>query len=114
MQDIVTILGLHSDDPAPFTPKNDVNFHSIYEKWTKKNSALMLYMTKTLKCKDIVLSRLKFKMNLYSEYLIMEIECDLRTRTMTFLFCCEGGKLWLINLTNTLITLRKFSNSKFT
>lgn len=115
VQDIVTILGLHSDDPAPFSPKNNVNFYYVYEKWTKKNSALVLYVTKTLIYKDTILSRLTFKMNVYSEYFIMKIKCDLRTRTMTFLFYPERGKFWIINLTNVVSIYKKhsFSNSKF-
>lgn len=119
VQDIVTILGLHTDDPAPFTPSaQKVNCCYFDIECSKKNSALVLYLTKTLKYRDKIMSWLKFKTIVYSEYLNMEIEFDMKTRTSTVFFCCDERKFyWVLHITYLEayndVMLRKFYNSKF-
>lgn len=105
IQDIVTLLGLHSDHVAIFSAVDsplDKARHKLKDISSAK-SALVLHVTKNLRIffvKPVLWLKLSF--NIYGKYTDMAIEWDLETRTVTVLSSCRGRRryLWIINISS--------------
>ncbi|XP_061380835.1 formin-2 isoform X1 [Danaus plexippus] len=105
IQDIVTLLGLHSDHVAIFSAVEsplDKARHKL-KNISSAKSALVLHVTKNLRIffvKPVLWLKLSF--NIYGKYTDMAIEWDLETRTVTVLSSCRGRRryLWIINISS--------------
>lgn len=99
--DIVTVLGLHTDDKARFSVPNKSNFSNKLLKQSPKKSGLVLCTIKKLNFKtNETKCWLTLCVNVYGEYVNMEVEWDIRKRTMTVVVNGEENNkpLWRIHV----------------
>ncbi|XP_050346682.1 protein cappuccino isoform X2 [Nymphalis io] len=104
VQDIVTVLGLHTDDLSHFTSDTNIIIKYSEEQKRSKSSSTVLCVIKCFEFKwNKVNWWLNVKLNMYGEYLYMEIQLDIRTKTIDVLCLNDQNKrkLWVINITSS-------------
>lgn len=117
VQDIVTLLGLHTDAISHFSSDSaNVVINSQSQKKWKKYNTLVLCVVKKL---NFIYKKtvwwLQLKLNMCGEYMYMELDLNLRTKVINILsFNKQSRKnLWIIIITSSDKNFQILNESKF-
>lgn len=117
VQDIVTLLGLHTDAISHFSSDSaKVVIHSQSQKnWLKSNILVLCVVKKLNFMYEKTVWWLQLKLNMCGEYIYMEFELNLRTKVINISSFNKQSRrnLWVIIITSSGKHFQILNESKF-